>query len=52
MDKTLKYDNPDSQKKIRQIQVIEKSTEQINITQAMNSALVANQCNHQVLQIG
>ena len=47
------YDIPDHKikLKIRQFQVMGKKIEVKLITQAMNGTSVANQCNHQVLQI-
>ena len=53
MVKILKYDNPDHKikLKIRQIQVLGKSTGQTTVTQTMNGTSVADRCNHQVLRI-
>ena len=52
MVKILKYDNPDHKikLKIRQFQVMGKSTGQINNI-GYNGTSVANRCNHQVLRI-
>ena len=53
MVKALAYDIPDHKikLKIRQFQVMGKKIQGKLMTQAMNGTLVANRCNHQVLQI-
>ena len=52
MVKALTYDIPDHKikLKIRQFQVMGKNTRQINNT-GYDGTPVANQCNHQVLQV-
>ena len=53
MVKVLTYDISDHKIKLknRQFQVVGKKIQGKLITQAMNDTLVANWCNHQVLQI-
>ena len=50
MDKTLKHDNPDSQRKFNKSEQDAKVLSKL-ITQAMNGTSVANQCSHQMLLI-
>ena len=51
MVKVLTCDIPDHKIKIRQFQVMGKKIQGKLITQAMNGTSIADQCNHQVLQI-
>ena len=53
MVKVLTYDIPDHKIKLKigQFQVMGLKIQAKLITQAMNGTLVANRCNHQVLQI-